>query len=375
MKKRPLNILRLITWLPVGGIERKILAVLPRLNRDLFRVRLVCLRELGALAPELEKAGVPVDLCPMRTRLSPSGLWNLAQYMKHHQIDLVHAHMYRAALPGTIAARLAGVPVVVSQVHNVNSWDTARQRWQDRLLCHWRNAVVAVSECVRQDVLDTLHLPEEKVRVIYNGVDLATFSNRSVRDRVRAELGFSPQDIVVIYHGRLVPQKNPEFLVRIARDVTAPTGQTVKVLVVGDGSSRAAVEEAARSAGVTDRMSFLGRRDDVPDLLQAADLAVLPSFKEGFSNALVESLAAGLPTVATRVGGNAEAIETGQSGLIVPPHDDPAALAALQSLVNAPEERLRMAQAARQRAERFSLDRMVADVENLYLELAEKAGL
>ena len=108
---RPINILRVITWLPVGGIERKILAVLPRLDRERFNVRVVCLRERGPLADQLEAAGVPVDLCHMPTRLSPLGLRRLANHMREHKIDLVHSHMYRSNVPATIAARMASVPV------------------------------------------------------------------------------------------------------------------------------------------------------------------------------------------------------------------------------------------------------------------------
>ena len=370
----PLNVLRVITWLPVGGIERKILAVLPRLDRSKFNVRLVCLRERGALADELESAGIPVDLCAFPKRLSPGAMRVLAGLMRRHKIDIVHSHMYRSNVPATIAARMARVPVMIAQVHNVETWESARQRWMDRFLCRWRTTIVGVSDRVRRDVIEELGVDPARTRVLYNGVDIARFSNGSLRAPARAALGFGPEDIVIIYHGRLVDQKNPEALLKIAYEVAARR-QRVFVLVVGEGPCRQTLELGAAARGVDDRMRFLGQRDDIPALLNASDIAVLPSFKEGFSNSLIEAMAAGLPIVATDVGGNAEAVEHGKSGWIVRPRDDAALLNAVAHLVDDAVERSAMSACAAQRAEIFSLDRMVANVEAMYLELAGKAGL
>ncbi|HUT25929.1 MAG TPA: glycosyltransferase [Sumerlaeia bacterium] len=126
--QRPLNVMRVITWLPIGGIERKILAVAPRLDRSKFTVRVACLRERGPLADALEQEGVPVHLSPLPSRLSPRGLRDLSRLMRRRRIDIVHAHMYRSNVPATIAARLVNVPVVIAQVHNVGTWETRRQR-------------------------------------------------------------------------------------------------------------------------------------------------------------------------------------------------------------------------------------------------------
>jgi glycosyltransferase involved in cell wall biosynthesis len=368
---RPLNVLRVITWLPVGGIERKILAVLPRLDPGRFRPRVVCLRERGVLADELESAGVPVDVIPLRSRLSPTGVFRLAAHMRKHEIDIVHSHMYRSNVPATFAARLAGTPVVVCQVHNVDTWESRRQRAMDRFLCRWRDAIIGVSERVRGDVLRNLRVPPDMARVVYNGVDIARFQDRSGRDATRAELGLAAETVVIVYHGRLVEQKNPDALLRVAERIAA-TRHDVLLLVVGDGPCRARMESEAREKGFAGAVRFLGRRDDIPRLLAASDIAVLPSFKEGFSNALIEALAAGLPVVATDVGGNAEAVETGRSGHIVPSGDMDALLEAVARLTDDADTRRRMGLEAAQRAEFFSLDKMVHNVEGLYEELAGK---
>lgn len=371
---RPLNVLRVITWMPVGGIERRILAVLPRLDPEKFRPRLVCIRERGVLADELEKAGVPVEVCPLRSRLSPLGIRRLAALMRRWKIDIVHAHMYRSSVPATIAARLAKVPVVIAQVHNMATWETARQRRLDRFLCRWRSAVVAVSESVRQDIIENLSLAPEKVRVVYNGIEIERFDDPSLREPARAALGLGPKDVAIIYHGRLVAQKNPEALVKIACEI-GRRHRDVVVLVAGDGPRRADLERLAAEKGATKHIRFLGRREDIPALLQASDIYALPSLKEGFSNALLEAMAAGLPVVATDVGGNAEAVEHGRSGWIVPARDDGQFLSAVADLVDHPQERARMAAEAKNRARVFSLENMVRNVEALYTDLAREAGV
>ncbi|NQU43145.1 glycosyltransferase [bacterium] len=370
----PLNVLRVITWLPVGGIENKILAVLPRLDKRRFNVRLVCLRERGPLANALEEAGVPVEVNEMPTRLSPRGLWNLRALMKRHEIQIVHSHMYRSSVPATIAGRLAKAPVILAQVHNVETWETRRQLMQDRFLCRWRSGIIAVSDRVRRDILEHLPMPPEKVHVIYNGVDIESFADESLREASRTALGLGPDDVAIIYHGRLVEQKNPEALIQIAEKVAKPRSG-VHVLVVGDGPKRASLERAASTRGLKAKIRFLGRREDIPALLQASDIAVLPSLKEGFSNALVEAMAAGLAVVATDVGGNAEAVQNGQSGWIVPPGDDEAVLDAVARLVDDADVRDRFSVASRRRAEVFSLDHMVESVERLYWDQARQVGL
>lgn len=373
MAKR-MNILRLITHMPVGGIERKILEVLPRLDPERFRPRVLCLREKGILGVELEKQGIPVDVCPLASRLSPSGIWTMKKYMEKNRIHVVHAHMYRASVPGTIAARLAGVPVIIGQVHNVDTWETRRQKWMDRFMSRRRCCTVAVSEKVRRNMMETLGLPAQKVRVIYNGVDTGRFDLPSARLPVRKALCLQEEDIVIVYHGRLVPQKNPERLVDIAAHFKNHSPR-VTVVVAGDGASRGKMEKRASQLEAWDHIQFLGRRNDIPELLNAADIAVLPSAKEGFSNALVEAMAAGLPVIATNVGGNGEAIEHGLSGCIVQESDFEGFLKALEMLVEDPTERQRMSTAAKKRAERFSLDNMVREVENLYITLAREQGL
>lgn len=367
----PCNILRVITWLPPGGIEKKIAAVLPRLDREWFLPRVLCLRERGAVAAELESAGIPVDLIALKSRLDPVGIWRMAQYMRRHEIALVHAHMYRAAVPATIAARMAGVPIV-TQVHNVNTWESARQVRMDRFLVRWRSAMIGVSEVVRQDIIQTLGLDPAKARLVYNGVDLREFSPAENPAEAKRAMGFDEDAVVVLMAARLVEQKNPQGFIEAAKRL-APRFPRAIFIMAGEGKLKEELQQSIVQAGLQDRVRLLGLCQTMAPVYQAADLFVLPSFKEGFSNALIEAMACGLPIVATRVGGAPEALEGGMGGTLVESGDQSGLEEAIAGYLGNEDFRKTKAEESRQRAQRFSLERMVEDVQSLYAEVLGKS--
>jgi glycosyltransferase involved in cell wall biosynthesis len=374
MTDRPLRLLRAITWLPVGGIERRLVAVLPRLAARGFDVRLVCLREYGALAEEVRAAGVPVDLIPLRSRLDPRGIRALAHLLREQRIDILHAHMYRASVPGTIAARWAGTPVVFGQVHNVGTWQGARQVWMDRFLCRWRTGMIAVSEAVRRDVMATLRLPAERVRVLYNGIDTERFRpDAELRRGGRASLGLDEATPLLLVPARLHAQKNPLGVLEAFGRAVRSAG-TGMLAYAGGGPLEGELREAIAAAGLGDRVRLLGSRDDMPALYNAADAVVLSSFKEGFSNAVVEALACGRPVIAADVGGNREALDSAQVGWIHAPGDGEALARQMSEALGDPEGLRARASDCRRRAMDFSLDRLINETERLYREAFRRTG-
>jgi glycosyltransferase involved in cell wall biosynthesis len=370
-----IRVLRVITQLDPGGVERKILDVLPRLDRGRFEVSLVCLREPGALAPELVAAGIRVDCIRFRSRLQLAALRRLAALMRERRIDVVHGHMYRSNVSAAIAARWAGVSRVWAQVHNVDSWETRRQIALDACTSRLCTGVLAVSEQVKRDVLAKLRLPAQRVRVLYNGVDLARFAAGPERARqrraLRAELGAGPGDVVFLSATRLVPQTRPEDLLELARRLleeerASPGHPPLRSWLAGDGPLGPELEDAARKLPIPGRLRLLGWREDVPALASAADAFVLSSSKEGFSNALLEAMAAGLAVLATDVGGNAEAVRGETDGLIVAPGDAQALHTAARRVWLDSGLRQALGGAARERAKLFSIEEMVKQVEALY---------
>ncbi|MCX8037469.1 MAG: glycosyltransferase [Candidatus Sumerlaeia bacterium] len=362
------HIARVITWLPPGGIEKRLAALLPRLNQPPFRVSVVCLRERGALADELERAGVPVVVLPMRSRLSPGGIARLARWFRRGQVDLVHSHMYRSNVPATFAARTAGIRAVLCQVHNINTWETWRQRWMDRWLLRWRRAMIAVSEEVKRDVVANLRCPPDRVRVLYNGIDLSEYERAVRSPALLRRMGVPDGRLVVVVLARLVEQKGHLRLLHALESMRADL-PPCHFLFVGEGGMRETIEREIRRRGLDDLVTLTGHRADVPAILASSDVSVLPSDREGFSNAIVESLAAGVPVVATDVGGNREAVISGECGYLVPPDDSNALAQAIKTVLDDGALRRRMSESARRRAQRFSLDRMLDETRQLYREV------
>jgi glycosyltransferase involved in cell wall biosynthesis len=378
---QPLNLVRLITWLPVGGIERRLVAVLPRLrDRHGWSPRLICIREEGALAAELKDAGIPVEVVPFPSRLSPPALLRLAAALRRHRPAVLHAHMYRSNLPATISGRLAGVPVIFGQIHNIDSWDNARQRLLDRALCRLRTGTIAVSRAVQLDVMQSLGLPESAVPLLYNGVDIDTFSpNDAAGDQWRAQHGVPRDAVLFLVPARLHPQKNPEGVVAAWRQARAAHPNTpARLVFAGEGRLLEPLRAMVREAGLDGEILLPGRIDAMAPAYNAADAVVLSSFREGFSNAVVEALACGRPVIAADVGGNREAIAPDVSprrvGWI---HDagDTAALATQmgEALTLGREGLAAHRTACRQRGEQFSIDAMVAQTDQLYRQALARA--
>lgn len=369
MEKKPLKILRTITWLPVGGIERRIAALLPLLKEHGHHIEVVCLRELGPLAPELIKAGIPVHLIQLPSRLHPAGLWQLAKFIGRGNFDIIHSHMYRSNVPTTISARLAGFKgVLLSQIHNINTWESRRQLWLDRWLCRWRTGVIAVSSAVKQEIIQRLRIPPEKCFVIYNGIEIEHFQKAQPSAELRQSLGIEKDDFVIIMVARLVEQKNHRLVIEAAPEIIQNVPRA-KFLFVGDGKLRAELEALVQSKGLASRFIFAGQRDDVPYLLKLAAVAVLPSFKEGFSNTIIEAMAAGLPVIATNVGGNQEAILEGETGFIISPTDKSGFARAIIRLAQDKKMLQCLSENATRHAQNFSINRMVSETENLYYSL------
>lgn len=380
------RVLRLITWLPSGGIERKILAVLPRLNPELFEVHLCCIRERGQLASELEARGVPVHLIPFRSRWDPVALWKLKNLVSKLKIDLIHSHMYRANVPATAMKFLSNSgTVVAAHYHNMDTWESLGQLLVDRWLAPRRDINLAVSDAVRRNVMQRLRLPEYATRTLYNCVDLAEFHPVAAVERhtIRERIAVPASAKVVASVARLVPQKNQAFILEAVPEVlqVAPKAHFV---FIGDGPDEGKLRQMAEDLHIGAHVTFLGTRNDVPQLLAACDVSVLPSRREGFSNAILESMACGLPLIASDVGGNREIVDHGVNGYLAETVEVPIgrrerrveASAAqfvryLKRLLTDDELRTRMGHAALQHVQNFSLDVMVQQIEQLYLELLE----
>lgn len=355
-------------------MENRLLEILPKLSPS-YNVRVCCIREKGELAGEFEKAGIGVDLCYFRSRLHPLSLYQMVSYLKKVKAQIVHTHMYRPNISAVLAARLAGVPVIISNIHNVDHWDNRRQVKRDARFAPLRDKVIAVSQAVRQDYLSQTGTDPDKCVVIYNGINLERFHPREKDSALIEEFGLGGKKVVGMF-ARIVPQKDHHTFLKSAAIIKQEIPE-VRFLIVGEEEGQTGLlkelQKQARELGLSEEAIFTGKRRDIPALLALCDVTVLSSLKEGFSNAVVESLAMGVPMVATGVGGNAEAILDGETGFIVPSgQPEPLAGRVIEILEQPAAD---MSARARERAKLFSLETMAANTDKLYRSLLAEKGI
>lgn len=292
---------------------------------------------------------------------------------------LVHCFLPEPYLLGGSVALLLGAQGVLMSRRSRNHYQSRHPvaAWVERLLHRRMDALLGNSRAVVQDLLDE-GAPPDRVRLIYNGIDIGRFASGDARlerrRALRAELGLPDDQVVLACVANLFPYKgHADLLAALASLGTKLSGRVTLLLVGRDAGARAVLEAQLAQLGLARNVYFLGERGDVPDLLAASDIGVLASHEEGFSNAVIEGMAAGLPMVVSDVGGNAEAVTDGECGHVVPARA-PAALAqALADLIGDAGRRQTMGEAARCRvAASFSLDASVAAYESLYEELWDR---
>jgi glycosyltransferase involved in cell wall biosynthesis len=266
--------------------------------------------------------------------------------------------------------------VIISSQRDLSHLDlykTRRRVWL-RHLQNLATVVLTNANAVKEDVLAEKHFVPEKVRVIYNGVDTERFSQGS-RDRSWLLPGVAKEKWIVLVGNMHSDVKGYPWLIEAAGTVTREFPET-RFVLVGDGALRKDFEQQVAALGLERHFLFLGRRNDVPRILGCCDIAVLPSKAEGLPNAILEYLAAGLPTVASRVGGNIEIVQDGKSGLLVPPEDSAALAEALLHLLRNPGFAATLGKKGREYVtQEFSFQRMIENTDQLYTELLRSRGV
>ena len=364
--KRRLRLVHLVQGLDIGGLEQTVASLVLSLDPISFQSRVVCYDALGSLVPRLEQSGVEVRLLKRKPGVDLGYVARLASCLLRQHVDLLHLHNPTAFFYGALAGRLARVPAIVYTDHGRDLESSQRNRLFHWLLSRMVDQVVAVSESARQQLVECEGVPAARVMVIHNGIDAERFARRDRRNEVRTSLGLRDGRPTIGVVARLDRVKNHALLLRAMTRIVECLPAAI-LLIIGDGPLRSELESLAIEFGVHEHVAFLGARDDVPDLLSALDLIVLPSVSEGLSLTLIEACAAGKAIVATDVGGNREVIEHGVNGLLVSSDDEEALASAAIGVLTDATRAATMGAAARRRSEaEFSLDTMVAQYVALY---------
>jgi glycosyltransferase involved in cell wall biosynthesis len=367
---KPLGLLFVLTSAVRGGVEEVVLALLERLDPSEFRLALAAPAPLlDQFASDLRRVRVAAEPVAAQSWSDVRDVRRLADVIRRVRPDVVNPHLFRSTLVAAPLARWLGVPAVVETYHGREAWRQGRLRGSflpDRLVARCLDRVIAVSDAARDFLVAAKRYPPGKVVVVPNGRDLAVFAPGRHRERVRKELGLDVQTPVVGVVGRLEAQKGHAHLLD-AWPAIVREFPDARLLVVGEGSLRPVLEARAREQGPAASIVFTGFRADVPRLLDAIDVLVLPSLHEGMPLTAIEGSAMARPVVATAVDGTPEVVRDGVTGRLVPPAAPGPLAEAVLALLRAPERARAMGAAGRRWAlDCFGLDRQVMATARVY---------
>lgn len=384
----PIRVMRIIARLNIGGPAVHVSLVTAGLNDRQFISTLVTGtigRAEGDMSYLAREMGIePVVVPGLGREISPlddlRALAALVRLMRRERPHIVHTHTAKAGLVGRLAAFLTGTPVIVHTFHGhvfrgyFGPLKTRFFIWLERFAALLSDAIVTISEGLRQDLIELRIAPPQRIHVVPLGLPLDQFADPDLlRGLLRREMGYSTGEWLVGIIGRLVPVKNHELFFAAAQRVAA-VEPAARFLVVGDGERRLELEKLAAEMGLGDIVRFTGWRSDLPTLYADLDAVVISSHNEGTPVSLIEAMAAGVPVVSTAVGGVPDLLEGGALGALVPPGDAGALAAGIQAaLAKGRGERVAR---ARQRAfERYGAARLIADLRSLYADLLSRKGI
>ena len=376
MQSERLSVLQFLTVFGIGGTERQVLNLVQGLDTSRFGVEVACLKRWGALLPEMEATGVPITEYKTSSLYNHKALWNqirFANHLRKRNVEIVHTYGFYSNVFAIPPARLAGAAAVLASIRDTGEHLTPMQRRIEKLFCRMADCIVTNAEAVRNRLTNEGYAAE-KIVVIHNGIELTRYARKPGELGLHRELGVPSNTQLVAVFARLNELKGIEYFLRAAAGLIERF-RNVRFLIVGDGASRLELERYAEHLGLNKHVVFLGFRLDVPALLSEISVSVLPTLSEGLSNSLLEAMAASVPVVATRVGGNPEVVQGGVTGLLVPPRDAEALARAIGQFLEHPWLGKKFGLAGRERvSKRFALEHMTRATERLYEGLTERSG-
>lgn len=378
----PVELMHCIGTMRLGGAEKQLAELITRLPADRFRQSLVLLQGGGPLIERVRASGCEVfelgyamryRRFDPRSYLAMAGaLARYVRFIRNRRPRIIHAQLYWANILTVAAGLLGRVPVIVTSRLQLSRYKEGRPLLQriENLANRFTTAVFANSEAVREDALRHERIDPAKIHVIHNGVVADDFALPD-REASRRELIPGKNRIVLLVVANLHPYKGHADLLAAFALLRSEFPSAVLMFAGRDQGAESDLRRIVAEGDFGDSVRFLGERDDIPSLLSACDLLIHPSHEEGFSNSVLEAMIAGRAVVATRVGGNPEAVLDGVTGVLAPPHDPEALAGAIRPLLADPGLRAKMGAAGRARVlEHFSMERMIENFVRFYGSLA-----
>jgi len=375
-----INILFIIDQLRgIAGTERHLLYLVSRLNKERYK-SYVCTFDVkeGAVLEVIRHNGTPLYNLNLNRIYSPDAplkaimLWN---FMRKKKIDIVQTYHFKSDTFGTMVARLAGVPAVISSKRDMGDLKSPRQLMLSKIMNRHIDSCITVCDRVGKRFHEAENIPRDKMLTIYNGVDLQRFDPGKGSIKSRKDVGFKKGDFIVGTTAIFRPEKAYHILFEAIEKVL-PEIKILKVIIMGFGPRQKHFMDYCSKGALKDVVRFMGRVNDVENYLPLLDVfCLVPNKNEGFSNAIIEAMAMGRPIIATDIGGNAEAVVDNETGFIIPPNNSDELAERIMTLYENAGKRRAMGEKARQRAiEVFSLEAMIKRHEDLYEELYASAN-
>jgi glycosyltransferase involved in cell wall biosynthesis len=351
----------------IHGVTRYFMNVIPRLNSAVVEAQACFLRQPHPAAQRLREAGIAADFLA-RTKHDPRALWDLMSLVRRRHIDILHLAGMKSILLGRLAARRAGCRSVI-HLHDTQRLGPALGLLQRRL-APWTAAAIGVSDAVSRLAVADFGIEPEVAITIHNGIPIEEFASPPphARQSIRREFRIDADAPVIGMVGRLSFEKQPMLVLSALPRLLREHPRAI-LLIAGDGPLRMECESLAARLGISAAVRFAGQRTDVPSMLAAMDIVAVSSSREGFGYAVVEAGAAGKPVVGFRVDGLLETIRHGETGILVPPQDATALVAALSRLLSDSTLAMRLGEAARYHARAYSIDQHVRRLEALYCQV------
>jgi len=375
MGLRRINLLQVVPGLTVGGTEKSFIQFLPLFDNARYNLSVCCLKGPGALSHELREKGIEVEYLNMPRGPaflifldSLRAVIKLVSLMKKREIDIVHSYLFRANILCRIAAKLAGVPVVISSMRGI---EVTRKYplLLEKLTSPLVDKFTAVSEAIRIYIIQKARIDPKKIVTIRNGIRL---SETKVTPIERKEFGLSLDMAIVGVVARLAKEKGHEYLLNAARIVIKEYPKA-HFLIVGDGPQREKLVELASNLGLKNHITFTGYRRDVLRVLALFDIFALATLWEGLPVVILEAMMMAKPVVATNVMGNPELVIDGVTGFLVAPRDREGLAERILKLLRDENLRKQMGGAGRRRIEeKFTIERTARETERLYEQLLVK---
>jgi L-malate glycosyltransferase len=358
------RVLQVILSFNPGGTERLVLELAARLHGEM-PMKVVCLDDPGPWAHEVQSRGIEVEALRRSHGFRPGLGLAIARAAHRHGASIIHAHQYSPFVYSCLARlRRPGIQVVFTEHGRLSDAPpSAKRRTANRVLRNLPARVFSVSEDLKRHLVAE-GFAADSVDVIYNGIDVGPLPDPAARASARASPSISDDELVIGTIGRLDPVKDFGTLMRAV--AALPESHRARLVIIGDGPERSRLEQLAAGLAAGSRIRLVGHRDNARQWLPAFDIFVNSSISEGVSLTILEAMAAGLPVIATRVGGTPEVVDE-SCGRLVPARDPASLEALLRSIAQQRDERRQLGRRARERVEtRFTLDRMIGEYRAIY---------